>query len=127
MREDEEKRWFTRVSWSAPASLVLPGSTLEVDCLNISLNGALLRAASAPPEDTTGRLLLPLDTEGENRIEAECRILRPEGGTFAVEFTGYDLDSAAHLRNLLAYNTAEPERIDQELPNLRRSRRSDSD
>ena len=119
MTDYSEKRWFTRVTWNNLATLTLGGRSLQAECRDLSMHGALLRVPEPPEPDTPCRFSLALDEGGTARIEAECRVVRCADGECAVEFTGVELESMSHLRNLVAYNADDARQIDQEIPNLR--------
>ncbi|HKL77779.1 MAG TPA: PilZ domain-containing protein [Gammaproteobacteria bacterium] len=125
MNDHSEKRWFTRVSWNHPVTLTVGDQSVQAECRDLSMHGALLRVPQPPEPGSACRFSLPLDEAGAALIEADCRVVRCADGECAVEFTGVELDSMGHLRNLVAYNADDAHQIDQEIPNLRTSHRNE--
>lgn len=119
MGDTEEKRAFTRINWQSKATVSLPDREVQAECLDISLNGALLRSEEPPEPGTACEFQLPLGEPPDEAIEAEGTVVRQTEDTFAVQFQALELDSAAHLRNMVAYNSGDPGQIDREVSNLR--------
>ncbi len=115
-----KRRDFIRVPFNTEAEVTARDRTIRSrDEIDISLSGLRLSADtgddSAFEADTpcSARIVL---AAGDNQvvIEATGKIRRSEPGSLAVEFTGLDLDSYQHLRQLILNNTDEPEKAEQE-------------
>ncbi len=112
-------RIFSRIAFSAPATLHLQTSTLPVDVLDIALKGALVRthAPEALQLEQPCSLLLPLAGAGE-AIELKGRVAHLEGRNVGVRCEQVELASLTLLRRLLELNTGDADLMDRELTQL---------
>lgn len=112
-------RLFSRVPFSAPVTLHLPGKTLEVTLLDIALKGALVQ--TDVPEDiqlqAPCRLLLPLSNDGET-IEMAGTVAHLKDCHVGLRCEHIDLASLTLLRRLLELNTGDADLMDRELSQL---------
>lgn len=120
----ERKR--VRVPWSNPVRFSLSGGAeLEGYCLNISLNGALIKSRACPKAGEECALtLILLGAVVPTEIRLQGKVVRPNRQDFAVVFESMDSDALEHLRNLVGLNTTSAEAPDfekeqQERPGFR--------
>lgn len=109
------RREFSRVSVSPFVELTVNGALVpdaQVD--NLSLRGMLIRTTARPAPDSSCGMLLKLGgTVAE--VRATGKVVRCTDDGFAVRFTEImGLDSLEHLRNLIRYNSHEPNQVEQE-------------
>ncbi|MBM4284747.1 MAG: PilZ domain-containing protein [Deltaproteobacteria bacterium] len=108
-----ERRRRTRVSLCVPAEVVLDHATVAVDTLNISLKGVLLTSAPFLEVGLACRVRLHLGPEASLHLKG--RIIRVGEGQAAIDFTGMDEETFAHLRRLVECNSPDPEGVLPEL------------
>ncbi len=56
-----------------------------------------------------------LSSESELSVKAESKVVRVEPGGLAVEFTAVSLDALDHLKKIVLYNAADPEKVEAEI------------
>ncbi len=59
--------------------------------------------------------LLLTGTSSELKLRIEGRVVRAEEGGMAIFFDSMDIDAFIHLKNILYFNSGDPERIDREI------------
>ena len=114
---DQERRRFTRVSFSVKAEMQLNDVLYEVEkLLNLSVGGCLLSMKEEFDRGTPCiiRILLT-GTNNELSIRVEGEVLRCGREGVAVKFTHIDPDSLYHLQSIILYNSSDPEDVEQEL------------
>jgi len=111
-----DRRQFSRISFQAPASLALGGADYEVDIVDLSLKGALIR-----PRDplcaaigSGGILDIRLDEEDVD-IRMETTVVHHRGDCYGLACRGIDLDSITHLRRLVALNLGDETLLEREI------------
>jgi len=114
-----EQREFTRIPIRRTAEIVTDDATVVAEpTRDISAKGLYVEGLSNLPPGAPCRVRLPLlGVPGTATIQADARIVRSEANGIAVEFTGMDLDSFEHLRNLVLYNAPDPAQIESEFEN----------
>lgn len=123
MNAENERRQFWRAGFKAPAQLVLRDGARDVELLNISLDGALIRleseAALALHEPCQLRLELG---EGDMAIVMETTVTHagPER-RIGLRRASIDFDSITRLRRLLELNAGDTGRTQHELLALSRA------
>lgn len=119
MSQPPDQRQFSRVHWGSRATLHFPEGEREGPVRDISMNGVLVDAGASYPAGTPCRITIPLGTPPEAWIEAEGRVARSTDDGIALRFETMELDSAAHLRSLVTYNSPAPEEAEREVEHLR--------
>jgi hypothetical protein len=116
----QERRKNSRITFHAPASLILPDQTLEVLILDLSLKGALvcLPAGAVVAGQTGCELRVRLDDEMRAEIAMEARVVHREGIHVGLSCLSIDLDSITHLRRLVELNLGDTALLDRELSEL---------
>jgi len=82
---------------------------------DISLRGLFGETGYQVPLGTSCQVVIRLGGEDEEltlRIEAVVARVTPEG--LGLEFTGMDPEAFQHLRNIVLYNSPDPDRIEAE-------------
>jgi len=121
MDEGHDHRRYSRVKWGDRASISTEQGSAEGRVLDISLNGVLVAAELPLDRGEACEVRIPLGDDPEQTIVAEGRVVRRDESGLAIHFEAMELDSAAHLRNLVTYNSDEPGRIEREAIHLRLS------
>jgi len=110
-----ERRNFTRVPFQSRAVVSYEGKNFEGEVKNLSLNGMLLQVAERLPLDEEVEIKMFLSgTSSELSLNLKGKVSRHEYVGLAFHFTGMDLDSFTHLRNIVAYNTDEGTEVMEE-------------
>lgn len=113
---DDNRREFTRVPIRVSAEVrCQSGGVLKGFASDLSLNGLFLGGAGHVPVGTRCDVQLSLDGGGEiMTIEAVGQITRSGVDGVAVTFDQIEADSFDHLRNLVLYNSPDPDRVSDE-------------
>ena len=120
-----ERRLHARIAFHTRAHLRTGALQREVEVLDISLKGALLRLPNGDETPTTARLesgadcqleVLLDDTRGTIRMDV--RVAHVGDGLLGVVCQLIDIDSATHLRRLVELNLGDPALLERELSAL---------
>ena len=109
-----EGRKNIRVPFRVKAEINLGEKMLDSEIRDLSTNGlfVLLTGPLQPALDRVLDITLFLeDIEDKNKVTVQGTVVRVEKNGFAVSFLGMDLDSFIHLRNIVAYNTYDQQKI----------------
>ncbi len=114
-----DRRRFSRVPFDARARAVLGGEAVVSTLVDISINGALILVPPGSPVKlgAEGGLDLLLD-DGTTRVSMEVRVAHVSERGVGLECTALDLESASHLRRLLALNLGDSKLANRELAAL---------
>ncbi len=112
-----EQRKRTRVNFSIKVEAARSGDEFRyMDLRDLSLRG--LYAYTQKPftigEDCEVRISL-LEGNDEAGIVLKGVVVRTDDQGMGIQFTEIDADGFQHLRNIMYYNTGDPEKIDKEL------------
>lgn len=112
---NENKRDFTRAAVGVEAEIVAGDTMIRGQIGDVSLKGLLLACADTLPEGSECHVRILLgDSAAPLLIEAKGKVVRNLDEGIAVEFTGVDLDSYGHLKNLVSMNVADIEQAESE-------------
>lgn len=115
MDEGFSQREFTRVPTSLEVRMTVDGRIIpNTGSQNLSLKGMLIHTLEQLPKGTVCQITIIL-AEGEIEIEVEGVAVHsyPEGTAF--QFSKIlGVDSYEHLRNLVLYNAADTEQVEDE-------------
>ncbi len=107
-----EKRNNTRVTFEVGAIIKYKKKMIECEVVNLSLNGVLLKAKTIIPENEEVKLdILMEGTTSKLIVNLKGIVVRTDASEIAVEFKSIDLDSFMHLKNIVAYNEGNEEKI----------------
>lgn len=115
--EPVDRRDFLRVPFNTEVEVKAGARVIRSNKgINISMSGLHFSSDEpAAPPGTPCHARVILSAPGHRlAIEADGSIIRSEPGSLTVEFTGLDLDSYHHLRQLILNNTDDPEKAEQE-------------
>jgi len=112
----DNRREFTRIPIRVNAELrCAPDTVLVGSASDLSLNGLFLSNAQGVPVGTRCDVRLSLEGGAEvMTIDAQGSITRSGMDGVAVTFDQIDADSFEHLRNLVFYNSPDPDRVSDE-------------
>lgn len=116
----EQRRHFSRVLFSASATLDHEGQQTVCEVSDLSLKGALLRppADVKLPAGVKCRLTLHLGNDGDQTIRMEGLIAHHHSTLLGLHCTSIDLDSITHLRRLVELNRGDETDLQRELSAL---------
>ena len=126
MSDGSEHREFTRVHVKVLTEVTVEGRTIRsFDSQDLSLKGMLVRTEERLPPGTPCGVRVLLG-DGAVEILADGVVVRDYAEGFAVQFTRLlGLESYEHLKNLVMYNSPDPDRIEQEFQEHLGLRRKD--
>src|SRR3972149_3311208 len=124
-----DRRSFVRVPFNTEAEVQVDKRVIRSsEGIDVSLSGLRLASNEAVDPGALCQVTLTLQPpETRLAIEAKGTVIRSAAGTLGIQFTELDLDSYLHLRQLILYNTEEPEKAEQEFSShwgIRTPRRS---
>lgn len=113
----EEKRRFSRVVFKMQAELAVQGRLFAVaEIANLSVGGCQLAIGEDFTPGTECSLLIQLNpADRRMNVETGGEIVRSQDGVIGVKFTSISPEALVHLRNIIRYNAADPDRIEREI------------
>ncbi len=113
----QERRKNTRVPFQATIDLLFPGRHYtDCETENLSLKGVCVPGISGHEVGETCEVALALSgSTSQLVLNMQGRVVRVEAERIALVFTEIDLDSYYHLKNIIYYNSEDPDKIEQEL------------
>ncbi len=112
----DEKRNFQRVPFSTNAEISCNDKKYHGELLDISLQGALVRAKGTIPLEEGSRCELSVHLlDSEVTLQFEADIIHRQDNRFGFKFISEDTETATHLRRLLELNIGSSEAIDREV------------
>ncbi len=116
---ENDKRKNIRIDFKTKVVLKCEGQTIlsDADSRDISLKGMFIKTDQMLKVGTPCDLELILSGASTNlSIAIKGEIARQGDGGIGVSFGGIDLDSYWHLKNLLLYNSQDPDALEKEFP-----------
>ena len=116
---ERNRRKFSRIRFRTDARLYLPDGEFDVEVVDLSLKGALLRlpADAELPLGVAAALCVPLD-EIANEIRMQATVAHVEGARAGLLCHSIDIDSVTHLRRLVELNLGNADLLQRELSAL---------
>lgn len=113
----KDKRRFTRVPFKMTTKMTVGDTVFNTDEIsNLSIGGCLLPFDVPYTEGTPCQVEILLNEEDpEMIVSVDGEIIRQEHGMIAVKFIRIDPDSLFHLRNIIRYNSSDPDQIEEEI------------
>jgi hypothetical protein len=109
-------RKFSRVPFHVTATATVGGRRFQGKVSNLSMNGLFLKTFERLPEGDTADLVITLEgTEPVIAVSFMGRVSRITDEGIGFHFEKIDLDSYTHLRNIIAYNMADAEKVMDEI------------
>lgn len=113
----QDRRRFTRIQFDADTRLSFAGQTFDVQLIDISFKGLLLRSDSDLP-CTVGDTCTIHVTLGENLLQFPAALTHKEDGQYGFRTDQLDIDTATHLRRLVELNLGDEALFERELEQL---------
>jgi hypothetical protein len=113
-----EKRTSTRVPFQVSARIDYKHGSFEAEITNLSTTGAMLQTDELIPlSDVIDITIFLSGASSELAMDVKATVLRHEKDGIAVSFSDVDLDSYIHLRNIVAHNSIDEEKIIRDFEN----------
>jgi len=116
--EQEEQRQFSRIPFDVPVTLTQGEQIWETGLIDISLHGALIKAAPNFEADPEQDYKLAVHLEGGPDICMDVRVAHQGNEELGLKCKDIDVDSITHLRRLVELNLGDPELLERELSAL---------
>ena len=113
----KDRRRFTRIPFTFKTEMKVGDTSYVTDEIsNISIGGCSLGIEKDLKVGTSCEIIIRLSGDSsELNVSIRGEIIRCQDGIVAVKFTGIDPDSLFHLQNIIRYNSADPDIIEQEI------------
>ena len=110
-----ERRNFSRIHFSHPATLTSAAGTCQVEVHDISLKGALVTAPTGWDAHLGTSCVFQLPLDGSVVVRMEGTLVHIENGALGIRCDSIDLDSISHLRRLVELNLGDEAMLQREL------------
>ena len=114
-----EKRKTSRVEFDIKAVIQYNGSTIEGEVRDLSLQGMFFETEQNIPLGT--RLTVDISLQGSTSdlvLKVMGTVVRHETAGIAIHFEEMDLDSFIHIRNIVAYNEGDGDKVREEFASM---------
>ena len=109
-------RKFSRVSFQVLANVAAGGRSFQGRVNNLSMNGVYILTQERLAMDEAVDIKITLEgTEPEISVSFAGRVTRIQEDGIGFHFDKIDLDSYTHLKNIIAYNIADPDKVMEEI------------
>lgn len=118
MSDAADKRTFSRSNSHQMVRLTgTDDNTSTGDLCDVSMNGLFADFGGAVIPEGEARVEIMLEMGGENDIALKIKglIRRSDSQGTAIEFLEIDAEDLEHLKKLVLYNSADPDRLVEEL------------
>lgn len=112
-----EKRRFSRVDFKKEVEIFVNGAKYSGEIENLSLKGAYLKTTHPLQMGDQVEIIIHLTVNTEFDVNLRGKVVRLSDGGAGVLFDQIDLDSFAHLRNIIAYNFGDDDLVMEEFFN----------
>lgn len=107
-----EKRDFTRVGFRAGAVVMWRGKSFKVDVLNVSLRGMLAKGLEEVGVGEQVEVTIYLSgITPEVPVQVKGVVARADATGTGIRFERMDTESFIHLRNIVAHNLGDEEKV----------------
>ncbi len=117
MRKMIEKRKFSRVDFKKEVEFSINGIKYFGEIENLSLKGAYLKTPYQLQMEDRVEMVIHLTVGTEFDINLKGKVVRLTEDGVGIIFDRVDLDSFAHLRNIIAYNFGDDDVVMEEFFN----------
>ncbi len=110
-----DKRRNTRVPFNIESVVKYQGKSVKGEVVNLSLTGMLFKSSEEIPVNTALDIVFFLTgTTSRLTINLKGAAVRVDKRGTAIEFKEIDIDSFIHLKNIVAYNEGNEDKIMEE-------------
>ena len=115
----EEKRRFTRIIFTTPASLEVNGQMFPTKLIDLSLKGALIEVPQSSELNVGAACNLSFALgEADINIEFDGEVTHIEEKAIGIMCQKMELESASHLKRLIELNVGSEDLLHRNLENL---------
>jgi len=118
MPMQKNRRQFWRAHFHSPVQLAIHSRVTEAELYDISLKGALVKVPDGWAGKPGERCQLRLSLSSDSTISMSATVAHVAGLRVGLHCDNIDLDSATHLRRLVALNAGDARLLDRELTAL---------
>jgi hypothetical protein len=109
-------RKFSLVPFHVVATVTAGSRSFQGAVANLSMNGLFVETSERLPEGEAVEIMITLaGTDPELRVVFSGRVARLTETGIGFHFEKVDLDSYTHLKNIIAYNMADPDKVMEEI------------
>lgn len=112
-----EKRKFSRVDYKKEVEIFANGVKHIGKIDNLSLKGAYLKTTCPLQINDQVEIVIHLTANTEFNVNLKGKVVRLSDDGVGIIFDPVDLDSFAHLRNIIAYNFGDDDLVMEEFFN----------
>jgi hypothetical protein len=110
-----DKRRTTRVPFNIESAVKYQGKTIKGEAINLSLKGMMFKGSEEIPLNTALDIVIFLTgTTSQLTINLKGTVVRIDKVGTAIESKEIDIDSFIHLKNIVAYNDGNQDKIMEE-------------
>jgi len=114
----DNRRSFSRISFDADTFLCQDENRWEVELIDISLNGVLVKLPDNWDGDASRDVSVYIHLGSDAAINMITRLAHVADGRAGFQCDHIDLESISHLRRLVELNLADTEGLERELSHL---------
>lgn len=112
----DEKRYFSRINFTARTQIEFSGNVYEGELLDLSLRGALLSFKDQVPMKMNDSCTLIIYLHSSDiKLLFEAVLTHIHKNNLGFKFVSEDVGTMTHLRNLLSLNVGDYDKITDEL------------
>lgn len=113
-----ERRRFQRIAFDAATELLQGPHRWDVELLDLSLKGLLIRRPDNWDGDQSHPFLANISLASDIQVQIEVELARTQDGQLGFVCRHIDLDSISHLRRLVELNLGDESLLERELAAL---------
>ena len=111
----DEKRRFSRIFFDVRTKLTVGGRDYTIERIaNLSVGGCQLAISEDIPLGSACTCIIYL-AGGESAMTVQADVVRVGNGEVSLSFTSIDPENLFHLHNIILYNAADPDMIEEEI------------
>ncbi len=116
MKDLTDRRRNIRVFFDAKVDVYSEtGEIISNKTKDVSFKGLYVLSEKKPSIGEICNVNMRLNGEDNIVLKFKGKVIRHDDKGFVLSFIATDLDTLSHLKNILYYNSGDPERIDKEL------------
>ena len=119
---NEERRGKTRVHFKTQVIIKADESKIvsEANSKDISINEIFIKTENKIPVGTPCDIeILLTGTSSRLALRIKGKVTRQDASGLGISFDSMDIDSHFHLKNIIMYNSSNPEEIEEEIYSLK--------
>lgn len=113
---NNNRRQFTRINFQSPGQLILPDGSHQVEVLDLSLKGALIRPTRPMFAQVGSNAVLHVELNNNDiDLRMAVTIVHHQADCYGLACREIDLDSVTHLRRLVELNSGDEATLEREV------------